>query len=102
MATNDSPLVLEKTVEAVYTEEMRLKLYEQSSNDRKSDLENNPLALKHDTQYKGTLPNTGQGAFVARTQSTNFRTNPYPKRALEHRTAEGDKLESSMQLHAPQ
>ena len=90
MATNDSPLVLEKTVEAIYTEEMRLKLYEQSSNERKSDLENNPLALKHDTQYEGNLPNTGQGAFVARTPSTNFRTNPYPRRPLDNRVNSQD------------
>ena len=90
MATNHSPLVLEKTVAAIYTEEMRLKMYEQSSNEKKSDLENNPLALKHDTQYKGHLPHTGQGAFVARTQPSNFTANPYPRRALENRVNSQD------------
>lgn len=80
MATADSPLVLGKTVEAVYMEDMRLKLFEQSSNETKPDLENNPLALKHDTQYRGNHPNTTQGSFVTRTQQQNFRTNPYSNR----------------------
>ena len=78
-----------------------MKIYEQSFIEKKSDLENNPLALKHDTQYKGNLPNTGQGAFVARRQSTNFRTNPYPRRALESRANSQDNRANSQDHHAP-
>ena len=91
MATDESPLMLEKTIEAVYTEEMRLKIYEQAANEKKPDLENNPLALKHDTQYKGNLPNNS--AFVARTQHSNFRTNPYPRR-LPDRPGQENRSES--------
>ena len=62
MSTPQSPLTLEKTIEAICTEEMRLKLFE--SSDRRPDLESNPLALKHDTQYRGN----SRGAYVARSQ----------------------------------
>ena len=69
MSTPESPLLLEKTIEAIYTEEMRLKVFE--SADRRPDIENNPLALKHDTQYCGN----SHGAYVARSQSSQQTTS---------------------------
>jgi len=62
MSTPESPLVLEKTIEAIYTEEMRLKLFEPTKveSDTNPNI-NNPLALKHDTQLRGS-----QGVYVAR------------------------------------
>lgn len=75
MSTPESPLLLEKTIEAIYTEEMRLKLFE--SADRRPDLEQNPLALKHDTQYRGS----SRSAYVARSQQSSqqsaSRSHPY-------------------------
>jgi len=51
MSTPESPLVLEKTVEAIYTEEIRLKLFKTTKveSDFTNPNVNNPLALKHDT-----------------------------------------------------
>ena len=71
MATTESPLALEKTVEAIYTEEMRLKLFESKA----PDMENNPLAYKHDTQFRGTK--NQRSAYVARTSESNNRMHPY-------------------------
>ena len=55
MSTAESPLVLEKTIEAIYTEEMRLKLFENKA----SEMETNPLAYKHDSQYRGNQNQRG-------------------------------------------
>jgi len=51
ISTSESPLVLEKTVEAIYREEMRLKLFETTKveSDFTNSNANNPLALKYDT-----------------------------------------------------
>jgi len=77
MSTPESLLVLEKTVEAIYTEEMKLKLFETT----KVELDfinpnvNNPLALKYDTQLRGS-----QGAYVTRSGSLSLnRQHPYQR-----------------------
>jgi len=77
MSTPESPLVLEKTVEAIYTEEMRLKLFETTKveSDFTNPNVNNPLALKHDTQLRGS-----QGAYVARSGPLSLnRQHPYQR-----------------------
>ena len=75
MSTPESLLVLEKTIEAIYIEEMRLKLFETTK--VKSDFTNpnvnNPLALKHDTQLRGS-----QDAYVAKSGTLSLnRQHPY-------------------------
>ncbi|MCU1500499.1 MAG: uncharacterized protein JWM47_4452, partial [Acidimicrobiales bacterium] len=70
MTTKESPLVLVRVIESMQTEEMRLKLFMPSKETKNVD---NPLALKHDTQFKGEL----QSAYVARTNMPQYRQHPY-------------------------
>jgi len=85
ISTSESSLILGKTIETIYTEEMPLKSFDPVNNLKKPDADqanpniNNPLALKHDTQFKENMPNT-QGAYVARSHHLNYnRTHPYQR-----------------------
>ena len=76
MSTPEAPLVLERTIEAIYTKEMRLKLFDNKA----SEMETNPLAYKHDSQYRGNRNQSQRGAYVARsTPDHNNRMHPYSR-----------------------
>lgn len=83
---------------------MYLKLLEYSFTDKKPDLENNALALKYDTQYKGNLPNNcnQHTAFIARTSANSLyisRTNPF-RRIADNKTNPDSSTTSSSE-HRP-
>lgn len=78
MITPDKALTVSRVMEAILTEELRIKNIDQAKSRKNAD---NPLAFKHDTSFKGSL----SSVLVARTTDQHmYRHAPYYRGGMCH------------------